>query len=197
MLVGRLRVVLWIYSRERSYMLNCLKFLVVSLYELKCILISFSPLLRWVSYDGYQSWLKIELFLYVLVFHDSSVGKESACNAGDPGLILGLGRSIGEGIGYLLQYYWASLIAQVAKNPPAMQETLVWFLGWEDPLEKGQATHSSIFGFLLCLSCWRICLQCERPGFDPSVGKISWRRERLPSPVFWPGEFHGLYKEES
>ena len=37
----------------------------------------------------------------------------------------------------------------------------------------------------------RICLQCGRPGFDPWVGKIPWRRERLPSPVFWPGEFHG------
>ena len=93
-----------------------------------------------------------------------------------------------------LSKYWASLIAQLVKNSPAMQETPVWFLGWEDPLEKGQATHSSIFGFLLCLSCWRICLQCGRPGFDPSVGKISWRRERLPIPVFWPGEFHGLYR---
>ena len=39
----------------------------------------------------------------------------------------------------------------------------------------------------------RICLQCRRPGFDPWVGKIPWRKERLPTPVFWPGEFHGLY----
>ena len=37
------------------------------------------------------------------------------------------------------------------------------------------------------------CLQCRRPGFYPWVGKIPWRRERLPTPVFWPGEFHGLY----
>ena len=36
-------------------------------------------------------------------------------------------------------------------------------------------------------------MQCKRPGFDPWVGKIPWRRERLPTPVFWPGEFHGLY----
>ena len=82
-------------------------------------------------------------------FSDSSVGKESACNAGDPGLIPGLGRSTGEGIGYPLQYSWASLVAQLVKNLPAMQETWVQPLGWEDPLEKGKATHSSILA-------WRI-----------------------------------------
>ena len=74
-----------------------------------------------------------------------------------------------------------------------MQETLVRFLDWEDPLEKGQATHSSILRLPLWLSWWRIHLQCRRPGFDPWVGKIPWRKERLPTPVFWPGEFHGLY----
>ena len=58
-------------------------------------------------------------------FPDSSVGKESACNAGDPGLIPGSGRSAGEGIGYTLQYSWASLGAQWEKNPPAMRETWV------------------------------------------------------------------------
>ena len=73
----------------------------------------------------------------------SSVGKESACSAGDPSSIPGLGRSAGEGIGYPLQYSWASLVAQLVKNPPAVRETWVRFLGWEDPLEKGKATHSS------------------------------------------------------
>ena len=68
---------------------------------------------------------------------------------GDPGSISGSGRSAGEGIGYRLQYSWASLVAQLVKNPPAMWET------------------------------W--------------VGKIPWRRERLPTLVFWPGESHGLY----
>ena len=77
-------------------------------------------------------------------FPDSSVGKESACNAGDPSLIPGLERSTGEGIGYPLQYSWASLVAQLVKNLPAMQETWVLSLGWEDPLEKGKAIHSSI-----------------------------------------------------
>ena len=75
---------------------------------------------------------------------DSSVGKESTCNAGDPNLIPGLGRSTGEGIGYPFQYSWASLVAQLIKNLPAMQETWVHSLGWENPLEKGKATHFSI-----------------------------------------------------
>ena len=82
-------------------------------------------------------------------FPESSVGEESMCNAGDPGLIPGLGRSPGEEIGYLLQYSWASLLAQLVKNPPAMRETQVRSLGWEYPLEKGKATHSSILA-------WRI-----------------------------------------
>ena len=71
----------------------------------------------------------------------------SACSAGNPGLIPRSGRSTGEGIGYSVQYSWASLVAQTVKNPPAMWGT------------------------------W--------------VGNIPWRRERLPAPVFWPGEFHG------
>ena len=79
----------------------------------------------------------------------SSVGKESACNAGDPGSIPGLGRPAGEGIGYPLQYSWASPVAQLVKNLPAMRETWVPSLGWADPLENGKATHSSILA-------WRI-----------------------------------------
>ena len=77
-------------------------------------------------------------------FPDSSVGNKSACNAGDPGLIPGLGRSAGEGIGYPLQCFGAFLMAQLVKNPPVIGETWVRFLDWEDPLEKGKATHSSI-----------------------------------------------------
>ena len=80
---------------------------------------------------------------------DSSVGEEFACNTGHPDLIPGLGRSPGEGIGYPLQYSWASLVAQLVKNQPAMQKTWVRSLGWEDHLEKGKATHSSILA-------WRI-----------------------------------------
>ena len=58
-------------------------------------------------------------------FPDSSVGRESACNAGDPGLIPGLGRSSGEGMGYPLQYSLASLVAQLVKNPSAMWDNRV------------------------------------------------------------------------
>ena len=82
-------------------------------------------------------------------FPHSSVGKESTCNAGDPGLIPGLGRSSGEGIGYPLQYSWASLVAQLLKNLARMRETWIRSLGWEGPVEKGKATHSSILA-------WRI-----------------------------------------
>ena len=75
-------------------------------------------------------------------FPGGSAGKESTCNAGDTGLISGLGRSAGEGIGSSLQYSWDSLVAQLVKNPPAIGETWVQSLGWEDTLEKGKATHS-------------------------------------------------------
>ena len=85
-------------------------------------------------------------------FPESSVSKESTCNAGDLSLIPGSGRPTGEGIGYPLLYYWASLLAQLV-------------------------------------------LQCGRPGFNLWVGTIPWRRERPPSPVFWPREFHRLYSQ--
>ena len=82
-------------------------------------------------------------------FPHSSVDKESACNAGDPGSIPGSGRSTGNGMGHPLQYSWASLVAQLVKNWPAVWETWVPSLGWEDPLEDGKATHSNILA-------WRI-----------------------------------------
>ena len=86
-----------------------------------------------------------ENFLQILGgFLDSSVGKESVCNAGDLSSFPGSGRSAGEGIGYPLQYSWASLVAQLVKNLLAMQETWVGSLSWEDPLEEGVATHSSV-----------------------------------------------------
>ena len=85
----------------------------------------------------------------LLSFAGSSAGEESAGDAGDPSSIPGSARSSGEGISYPLQYFWASLVAQLVKNPPALQKT--------------------------------------------GVGMIPWRRERLPIPVFWPGEFHGLH----
>ena len=73
-------------------------------------------------------------------------------------MIPGSGRSAGEGTGYPLQDSWASLVAQLIKNPPAMLETWVRSLGQEDPLEKGKATHSSMLA-------WRI------PWTVPGVAK--------------------------
>ena len=87
-----------------------------------------------------------------LSFPRGSDGEEFTCNAGDPGSIPRLGRSAGEGIGYPLQYSWASLVAQLVKNPPAMLGDL---------------------------------------GSIPGLGKIPWRKEWQPTPVFLPGEFCG------
>ena len=70
-------------------------------------------------------------------FPGSLAGKESTCSAGDPGSNPGSERSPEEGISYPLQYSWSSLVTQLVKNLPAMWETWVWSLGWEDPLEKG------------------------------------------------------------
>ena len=95
-------------------------------------------------------------------FPDSLVGKESTCNAGDSTSISGSGRSAGEGIGYPLQYSWASLVAQLVKNLPIMWETCVGSLGWEDPLEEGMVTHSSILA-------WSISWT-EEPGGLQSIG---------------------------
>ena len=86
--------------------------------------------------------------MYIHPFLIAQLVKKSTCNVGDPGLIPGLGRSPGEGIGYPLQYSWASLMAQMVKNLPA----------------------------------------CGRPGFNPWVREIPWRRAWQLTPVFLPGE---------
>ena len=82
-------------------------------------------------------------------FSGSSAGKETACNAEDPGSIPRLGRSPAEGIGHPLQYSWASLVAQMVRSPPAVWEIWIWSVRWGDPLEEGIATDSSILA-------WRI-----------------------------------------
>ena len=96
---------------------------------------------------------------------NSSAGKESACNARDPSLIPGSARSTGEGIGYPLKYSWASLVAQLVKNLPAMRETWVQSLGWQDPLEKWTANHFSILA-------WRI-LDCIVHGVAKSWTQLN------------------------
>ena len=95
------------------------------------------------SYDSSIFSFLRNLHTVLQGFPDSSAGKESACNAGESGSIPGLGRSPGEGIGYPLQYLWASLVAQLVKNLPAMWEIWVQSLGREESLEKEMATHSS------------------------------------------------------
>ena len=110
-------------------------------------------------------------------FPDSSVGKESAWNAGDPSLIPGSGRSPGEGIGYPLQYYWASLVAQPVKNPPTVWETWVWSPGWEDPPEKGKATHSNILAWRIPWTVYSMGLQ--RLSFSHSWGSRLCIKSRI------------------
>ena len=95
-------------------------------------------------------------------FPGGSDGKESACNAGDPSLVPGSGRSTREGIGYPLQCSWAFLVAQMVKNLPAMRETWVPSQGQEEPLAKEMATHSSILA-------WEIPWT-EEPGGLQSMG---------------------------
>ena len=95
----------------------------------------------------------------VMGFPHGSAGKESACNIGDPSLISGLRIFAGEGTGYPLQYSWASLVAQLVKNPPAIWETWVQSLDWEDPLEQGKAIPSSILA-------WRIPWTVQSKGLQ-------------------------------
>ena len=137
------------HTREVLFLPFLLSSFVFSFPSLPFLFISIRPQ---IPLDPKEPLLLWSWFIPTLFFPDSSVGKESACNTGDPGLIPGSGKSTGKGIGYLLLYSWASLVAQLVKNRPAMRETWVQSLGWEDP----------------------------------------WRRERLPTPVFWPGILFAL-----
>ena len=117
------------------------------------------------------------MYLYICMhihiymdFPSNSAGKESTCNAGDPGSNPGLGSSPGEGIGYSLQYSWASLVAQSVKKLSAVQETWVRSLGWKEPLEEGMAMHSSILA-------WRIPM--DRGAGQSTVHGVAKSRTRL------------------
>ena len=109
-----------------------------------------------------------------------SSGKESVCNAGDPGLIPGLERSPGEGIGYSLQYSWASLVAQMVKNPSATWYMWARYLGWEDPLEEGMATHSSVHALRIPIDrgAWRATV-IDRGAWRATVHGIAKSRTQL------------------
>ena len=78
--------------------------------------------LRLILYSSKSSLIYLLFVVLTLGFLGGSGGKESTCNTGDPGLIPGSGRFPGEGIGYQLQYSWASLVAQIVQNPPAIRE---------------------------------------------------------------------------
>ena len=101
-------------------------------------------------------------------FPGSSAGKESTCDAGDPSLIPGSGRSTREGMGYPLQYSWASPVAQLVKNPPAMQETWVQFLGWEDSSgkRKGYPLQCACLGNPMDRGVWRVKVHGVTKGSD-------------------------------
>ena len=88
----------------------------------------------------------------------------------ETGSIPGLGRSSEVGIGYRLQYSWASLVVQLLKNAPAMQETPVQFLGWKDPPEEGVANLSGILA-------WRILV--DRGAWWATVHEVTKSRKRL------------------
>ena len=106
------------------------------------------------------------LIPHTLGFLGSSAGKESSCNAGDPSLIPGLGSSPGERIGCPLEYSGASLVAQLVRSLPPTGETWVLSLGWEDPLEKGKATHCSIL-------VWRMPWTIYSPWVTKSQTQLS------------------------
>ena len=136
-------------------------------------------------------WLFCSLLFYDWSSLVAQLVKNPPAMQETPVLFPGLGRSPGEGIGYPLQYSRASLVAQMVKNPPIMQETPILGLGRSPGERIGYPLQYSWASLVAQLV--KICLQCGRPGFDPWFGKIPWRKEHLPTPVFWPGEFHGLY----
>ena len=128
-------------------------------------------------------------------FPGSSAGKESACNAGDPGSIPRFRRYPGKEIGHLLQYSWSSLVAQMVKNPPAMWETWVWSVGWEDPLEEGLATHSSILAWKIP---WKKSLESSSPWGRKELDTTEWLSTTQPRvreirPIFEKREGREIY----
>ena len=119
-------------------------------------------------HTGIYSYTSLYMYIHIhLGFPGSLAAEESACNAGESGLVPGSWRLAGEGIGYPLQYSWASQLAQTVKNLPAMWQTWVWetwvpSLGWEDPLEEGMQPTQV---FLSGESPWT-----EEPGGQQSMG---------------------------
>ena len=137
-----------------------------------------------IRYHTRNKFLRQHLQWTYQGFPDSSVGTESACNAGDPSSIPGSGRSAGEGIGSPLQYSWASLVAQLVKNSPAMWETWVPIPG------LGRSPGGGI-GYPLQYS-WAslVARLVKNPSamWETWVWKIPWMRAWKHTPVFLPAE---------
>ena len=106
-----------------------------------------------VLHSNRTKWIYTYISPYTWGFPDSSIGKESACNAGDTGSVPGSGRSAGEGIGYPLQHSWASLVDQLVNNLPATWETWVRSLGWEDPPGEGKGYPLQYSGLENSINC--------------------------------------------
>ena len=154
---------IWVWSFQwiNLYISDFFWFLFVCVCFIVLLYVLWAYISHKVIWWDFYSLIKIcvyVIFLFLMdvwwyYFPHISVDKESAFNAGDLSLIPWLGRSAGEGKGYPLQYSWASLLAQLVKNPPALWETWIRSLGRDDPLEKGKATHSSILG---CRMPWTV-----------------------------------------
>ena len=126
----------------------------------------FSKLFVYPNYSCERKFLKEKWIKSIIQsgFPDSSMGKESACNTGDPCWIPGQEDPLEKGSATHFPFSWASLVAQLVKKPPAMLETWVQSLGWEDPLEKGKATHSSILGWRIAWTAWS--MESQRFRYD-------------------------------
>ena len=135
----------------------------------------------------------IYIYIYIYIHHlwetlvlqetGSSAGKQSSCNTGDPGLIPGSGSSPGEGIGYPVQCSWVSLVAQLVKSLPTVQETWVQSVAWEDSLEKEKATRSSILAWRISRTAWSLGLQSQT--WLGNWTELIKKNEIMPSKATW------------
>ena len=134
-----------------------------------------------------------------LGFPDSSVGKESTCNAGDPNSIPVLGRSPGEGNDYPLQYSGLGNSLDCILHGFTKSRTPLSNFQFHFHISfcKTVVSYRSFPGGASGQESTFQCRRHQRRGFDPWFGKIPWRRERLPTPVFWPGEFHEFAKSQT
>ena len=119
---------------------------------------SYMSVVKW----GCHRYRLVQLFIFILHLPWQLAGKDSTCNGGDPGSIPGSGRCPREGIGCPFQYSWASLVTQIVKNPPVMQDTWLQSLGWEDPLQYSGLQNSMDRGAWLAMVNGIDCRESDR-----------------------------------